>query len=184
MIKLENVSVLFEGRQVLDNLSYEFPEKGLVLITGASGSGKTTILNLILGLLKPNSGKIDLNGAKLSAVFQEDRLVPTLTALENVQLVSDKVEALIRLSDMKLEDSINHYPSELSGGMKRRVAIARALSFPSDVLVLDEAFSGIDVPLAKNLIEQITKEYSEKLIIAVTHRPELFEGVEHSVLSL
>lgn len=184
MIKLKNISVSFEGRRVLDKLSFDFPEKGLVLITGASGSGKTTLLNVILGLLKPDSGEVDLNGAKLSVVFQEDRLVPTLTAIENVALVSNKGEAEKRLTQMKLSSATDLYPSELSGGMKRRVAIARALAFPSNVLVLDEAFSGIDDPLAKKIIEQITSEYSGKLIIAVTHRPELFEGVEHSVLSL
>ena len=184
MIKLKNISVSFDGRKVLDNLSFEFKDKGIVLITGASGSGKTTLLNVILGLLKVDNGSVDLNGSKISAVFQEDRLVPTLTAAGNVSLVSNKEEAKKRLTEVNLADSLNFYPHELSGGMKRRVALARALSYPSDVLVLDEAFAGIDDPLAKRLIEQITKEYSERLIIAVTHRPELFEGVEHSVLSL
>ena len=184
MIKLKNISVSFEERVVLENFSFTFPEKGLVLITGASGSGKTTLLNAILGLLKLDSGSIDLNKAKLSVVFQEDRLVPSLTALENVELVSDKSEAEKRLSQMKLTDSLNLYPAELSGGMKRRVALARALAFGGDVLLLDEAFSGIDDTLAGQIIKEICKEYKDKLIIAVTHRPELFSKVEYSVLKL
>ncbi len=183
MIKLENISVFFEEKAVLENFSYAFPKKGLVLITGASGCGKTTLLNVILGFIKPD-GAIVTDGESISAVFQEDRLVPSLTALENVELVSNKAEAEKRLEEMKLSDSFDLYPKELSGGMKRRVALARALAKPSDVLVLDEAFAGIDDPLAKELIEKIKEEYKEKLIIAVTHRPELFKGMEYTVCSL
>lgn len=184
MISLKNVSVLFEGRKVLDNFSFDFPKKGLVLITGASGSGKTTLLNVILGILKPNSGRVNTSSSKLSVVFQEDRLVPGLTALENVELVSNKAKAEKRLVEMKLLDSKDLYPSELSGGMKRRVAIARALAFSGDVLVLDEAFSGIDDPLAIEIIQNIYKEYKDKLIIAVTHRPELFKGLDYTVCKI
>lgn len=184
MIEIKNISVSFEERLVLENFSYDFPKKGLVLITGPSGSGKTTLLNVILGLIKPDNGEINTFGLRLSAVFQEDRLVPSLTALENVELVSEREEALKRLAQMKLDDSLELYPLELSGGMKRRVALARALSFPFDVLVLDEAFAGIDDPLAEGIIEEITREFSDKLIIAVTHRPELFKGVEYSLCEL
>ena len=183
MIKLQNISVSFEGRTVLENFSYEFPKKGLVLVTGPSGSGKTTLLNVILGFIKPE-GQVKSYAKAVSAVFQEDRLVPTLTALENVSLVSNKDEAKKRLIEMKLGDSLDLYPSELSGGMKRRVAIARALAMPSDVLILDEAFSGIDDPLAKELILEILKEKKDNLIIAVTHRPELFEGLSYSVCEI
>lgn len=184
MIKLKDISVSFEERPVLENFSYEFSEKGIVLITGASGSGKTTLLNLILGLIKADSGEVDTFGITISAVFQEDRLVPSLTALENVELVSNRKEAEKRLDEMKLGDAKDLYPRELSGGMKRRVALARALSFPSDVLILDEAFTGLDDPLARELITKIAKEKKDKLIIAVTHRPELFEGLDYTVCNI
>ena len=184
MIELKNISVFFDQKPVLENISALFPKEGLVLITGPSGSGKTTLVNVILGLVKPTCGEVLLNGAGLSAVFQEDRLVPTLTAAENVLLVSNKTETEKRLEQMKLIDAKEKYPAELSGGMKRRVAIARALSVPFDVLVLDEAFAGIDEPLAREIIGEILAEYPDKLIIAVTHRPELFEGTGYLVLSL
>ncbi len=184
MIKFENVSLSFDGRSVLKDLSAELQESGIVLITGPSGSGKTSFLRLILGLQPADSGVVHSSDVKISAVFQEDRLLPNLTALENVALVSDKGEAEKRLYALKLSDSLHLYPDELSGGMKRRVAIARALAFGGDVLILDEAFTGIEEPLAREILKSITKEYKEKLIIAVTHRPELFEDYKYSEIKL
>ena len=181
MIKLENISVSFGEKKVLDNFSFSFPDSGVVLITGASGSGKTTLAKLILGTLNADSGKVETNGYKFSVVFQEDRLIPTLTAFENVELISNKDEALTRLKEVKLEDSESKYPQELSGGMKRRVAIARALAYGGDVLLLDEAFAGIDDLLSVVIIGKICEEYKDKLIIAISHRPELFSSVHYSV---
>lgn len=184
MIMLKNISVSFDERLVLDKFSFTFPKKGVVLITGTSGSGKTTLTRVILGLTTPNSGEVDTGGAEISVVFQEDRLVPSLTALKNVELVSNRASAQERLSQMGLTDTDNLYPSELSGGMKRRVSIARALAFGGDVLLLDEAFAGVDDTLAKRIIAEICKEYKDKLIIAVTHRPDLFSAVPYTVCAL
>ena len=181
MIKLNNISVSYNQKAVIKDLSFTFPKKGVALITGASGSGKTTLARVILGLKKADSGQIDTSSAKITAVFQEDRLLPNLNALENIALVSNKEKAEERLLQMELIDAQNLYPSELSGGMKRRVAIARALAFGGDVILLDEAFSGIEDDLAKRILTSILKEYKDKLVIAVTHRPELFEGVEYTV---
>ena len=184
MIEFINVSLAFPDRKVLNNFSHKFKEKGIILITGASGSGKTTLTRLLLGLIKADSGTVDTNGAKFSAVFQEDRLIPTLSALENVELVCDTAEAEKRLSDLGLSDSLHLLPEELSGGMKRRVAIARALAFGGDVLVLDEAFNGINEDLARSIIEKIAEEYKDRLIIAVTHQPELFSNYEYTEIKI
>lgn len=181
MIKLKNISVFYNQKAVIKDLSFTFPKKGVVLITGASGSGKTTLARVILGLKKADSGQTETNSAKITAVFQEDRLLPNLNALENVALVSNKEKAEERLLQMELIDAQNLYPSELSGGMKRRVAIARALAFGGDVILLDEALSGIEDNLARRILTSILKEYKDKLVIAVTHRPELFEGTEYTV---
>ncbi len=174
MIELKNVSVIYPDKTVLRDFSAVFPDKGLFLITGASGSGKTTLVRLILGLISPTKGNVLTKSTKIATVFQEDRLVPTLTALENVKLVSSRQEAIRRLTDVGLGDSLKLFLSELSGGMKRRVAIARALAYGGDILILDEAFTGIDEPTAKDILAKIMAEYKDKLVIAVTHMPELF----------
>ena len=184
MIEFKNVSLSYEEKRIIKNFNATFPDSGTVLITGRSGEGKTTLARLMLGLVKPDAGELNTEALKFAVVFQEDRLVPSLTALENVELVSSKEEARKRLCQMKLEDSFEKYPSELSGGMKRRVALARALAYDGDVLLLDEAFTGIDDPLAKELIGEICEEYKDKLIIAVTHRPELFSKINHKIISI
>lgn len=184
MIKLKNVTVRYEDKTVLDNFSLTLKKKGIVLITGPSGCGKTTLTRLLLGLISPESGSVDTEGAVISAVFQEDRLLGNLTAKKNVALVSDDKEAEKRLASVGLCDSLNLYPHELSGGMKRRVAIARALSFGGDVLLLDEAFNGINEDLARDILENIAEEYKDRLIIAVTHQPELFSGYDYTEINL
>lgn len=184
MIKLEDVSLSFDEKKVLDNFSFVFPNKGIVLITGASGSGKTSLAKIILGTLKADNGTVDVNNVKISAVFQEDRLVPSLTALQNVELVSNKTEGLKRLEQVKLSDCKSKLPFELSGGMKRRVAIARALAFGGDVLLLDEAFTGIDDTMAREILNIICDEYKDKLVIAITHRVELFSSVDYTVCKI
>ncbi len=184
MIELKNVSLAFEKREVLKDFSATLTDKGILLITGPSGNGKTTLTRLIAGLSSPDSGEIQTNGAKIAVVFQEDRLVPTLSALENVALVSNKTEAEKRLADMELSDSLSLFPDELSGGMKRRVAIARALAFGGDVLLLDEAFNGINEDLARSIIGKIAEEYKDRLIIAVTHQPELFSEYKYTEIKL
>ncbi len=184
MIEFKKVSLSFDGKPVLKDLSFTLPDKGIVLITGPSGCGKTSVARLILGLTKPSSGKVITNDTKISVVFQEDRLVPTLTALKNVALVGGTEKAEKILCDLGLCDSLNLFPDELSGGMKRRVAIARALAFDGDVLLLDEAFTGLDEGLCEEVLGYIYKEYKDRLIIAITHRPELFEGYEHQKIEI
>ncbi len=181
MIRFNNVSVEFDGKSVLRNFTAELPESGIVLLTGPSGAGKTTLLGLILGLLKPSDGSIILshNIEKISTVFQEDRLVPSLTALENVALVSSETEAEKRLGEVHLSEAKALYSDELSGGMKRRVAIARALAFSGDVLILDEAFTGIEEELCREILSNIATEYKDRLIIAVTHLPSLFSDYDY-----
>lgn len=179
MIEFKNVSLSFEGKEIFKNFNLNLESNGIVLITGKSGSGKTTFSRLILGLIKADSGSVNTNSVKIATVFQEDRLVPTLNAKQNVAIVSNNEEAEKRLKEMELTDSKELLPEELSGGMKRRVAIARALAYGGDVLILDEAFSGVDSELALRIIDKIYEEYKNKLIIAITHRPELFAKYDY-----
>ena len=169
MIKLENLSLKYGKDTVLDNLSYEFEEGKLTARLGESGVGKTSILNLIAGLIKPSAGKVTNTCERTSYVFQEPRLFDWMTAKENVSTVSDAKVAEDMLSLMGLGDSLDKYPTELSGGMKQRVSIARALAYSPDLILLDEPFKGLD-PDRRREVSKIVFEYiGGKTAIIVTH---------------
>ena len=145
VISVWNLSKTFGGHAVLDHFSVEIPLCGVTVIRGASGAGKTTLFRLLLGLEKPDSGEIiGMQGRKPAVVFQEDRLLPWSTALENAALGSDETRAKVALTRLGLGESLGLLPRELSGGMKRRVAIGRALAYGGDILFLDEPFTGLD----------------------------------------
>lgn len=174
-ITLENVYKKFDEKSVIENLSFTFPECGVVAITGVSGVGKTTLIRMILGLETADSGKISGNDTKFSVVFQENRLVPTLTAIENILFTTDEpkskdniIKATELLKAVGLEGEENTLPKELSGGMARRVAIARALCVDG-VLVLDEPFKEIDEQNRMNIISLIRERSKDDLVIIVTH---------------
>ena len=145
VISVKNVTKVFGGHAVLNNFSAEIPLCGVTVIRGASGAGKTTLFRLLMGLEKPDSGEIHgLEGKKSAVVFQEDRLLPWSTALENAAMGSDEERAKDALVRLGLADNLNQLPRELSGGMNRRVAIARTLAYGGDILFLDEPFTGLD----------------------------------------
>lgn len=165
---IKNISKAFGGKLVLNNLSFEIPDKGIFGIFGPSGCGKTTLLRILCGLEKADSGEI--NGKKkFSVVFQEDRLMPAMTALENVAAVSDEKTARKWLGKVGLGDSLDKYPAELSGGMSRRVAIARGLAFDADALILDEPFKGLEAELKERVAALICEYAQKKAVVLVTH---------------
>ncbi len=169
MIKLKNVNKSFDDKQVLRDFSLDISTGERVCLMGASGSGKTTVLRLIMGLEKQESGEVYKGGA-VSAVFQENRLCEDFSALSNVTLVCDQKEkAKEMLCALSLCDDIDTPVRELSGGMKRRVAIARALCFPHDILLLDEAFSGLDEQTKRETAEVINRETFGKTVLLVSH---------------
>lgn len=144
-IEIRELTKSFEGKTVLRDFSASIPLSGVTVIRGASGAGKTTLFRLLLGLEQPESGSIcGMTGRTPAVVFQEDRLLPWASALDNVSLVSDEARAREALGRVGLGDDLDRLPKELSGGMKRRVAIARALAYGGDILFLDEPFTGLD----------------------------------------
>ncbi len=145
MIELNNLTVILDGRAVLDRLTASVSDTQTTAVMGASGAGKTTLLRALAGLQKPDAGAITgMEGRRVAFVFQEDRLLQWKSALENVALVSDAEHAARWLTRLGLKDAMRLLPKELSGGMRRRVAVARALAYGGDLLLLDEPFGGLD----------------------------------------
>ena len=171
MLQIHELTFSYVPDQPLfDRFSLEAPKGERVCLKGASGAGKTTLLRLIAGLETPNGGAITLPpDCKTAMVFQEDRLLPWLTAKGNVSLCSSDAAAGDWLRAFGLEDELDAYPSTLSGGMCRRVALARACAVAPDLLLLDEAFKGID-PARKEAIMTLLKEkFQNSLILFTSH---------------
>ena len=173
-IVLTDVTKRFGGKLVLDRFSASLPDSGAVAVTGPSGAGKTTFVNLLMGLVKPDSGRVEgLEGLTFTAVFQEDRLFDVMSVKKNIRLArrgrtTDR-EIASHLKEVGLGAELYSRAGELSGGMKRRVALVRAVFAAGDVLVLDEPFRGIDDAMRVQCAGYIMRRASGRLIVLVTH---------------
>jgi len=171
IIFADHISKSYNEIPVLSDFSLRLPEHGIIGLSGPSGCGKTTFLHIMAGLIEPDSGSITgLAGKKTGVVFQEDRLLPWLTAQENIDLIV-KNSTLTQqwLDAIQLSDKADSYPSELSGGMKRRLALARALAFDCDLLLMDEPFQGLDDMLKETLYPLVRDAALTKPVVMVSH---------------
>ena len=193
----EEVSLAFDDKVILDRISFELLPGHMKIIVGASGAGKSTILKLILGLLKPDSGRIIVHGhevhamkesdlmevrARLGMVFQEGALFDSLTVRENVGYrLYEETDLPLETVDRRVQEVLGYVglgeyadrmPSELSGGQRRRVAIARALASKPEILLYDEPTTGLDPITALTIDDQIIKlrDLEDVSSIIVTHQ--------------
>jgi len=194
-IEFRNVTMEFDNRKVLNDLSFKVMKGETKIILGGSGCGKSTTIKLVLGLLKPDQGQILVDGEditnysetdmmrvrkKIGMIFQEGALFDSLSVYENVAfklheqgIPEDEVEAEVRrmLRFVNLEAEIDKMPSELSGGMRRRVGIARALVGDPKIVLFDEPTAGLDPPTARTICELAMKlrDLEDVSSIFVTH---------------
>jgi NitT/TauT family transport system ATP-binding protein len=187
-LKFTNVTKSFGDKAVLSGFSHIFEKGSRTCIMGASGVGKTTLLNLVLGLEKADSGVISGIPDDVSAVFQEDRLSESFSAVANIIAVTGKSvsesEIVNCLSELGLQGSERKPVSELSGGMKRRVAIARALLKKSELIVLDEPFKGLDEEIKLKTISVILEYTKGKTLLVATHDPNDANLLDAEILNL
>lgn len=179
-MKLNNVSFSYDNKPVFENFSLEI-EEGITCLMGASGLGKTTLLKLLGGLLKPDEGTVDIGDRKVSFMFQEDRLLPWLSVRDNVLLVTDREKETDELlCELGIDGNLRI--DELSGGMARRVALARCLMFDSDLLLMDEPFKGMDSKLIIRVAGIIRRQ--NKTAVISTHSLEEAKALDAEVITL
>ena len=174
MLTIRGICKSFEGRPVLEDVSFDFPEAAVTALRGPSGCGKTTLVNIILGLIEPDAGDVLMPAsARTAAVFQEDRLIEHFSAARNVRLTAPAsvTDEQIRsaLSELGLAQEGEKRVSEFSGGMRRRVAVVRAALFQPHLLLLDEPFKGLDEEMRARTAAFLRRNCAQATTILVTH---------------
>lgn len=206
MLELKNISKKFKDRQILSDFNLTVEENKILAIVGPSGGGKTTLLRMLAGLEKIDSGEIIYNGAPLPIdelekrnllgfVFQDFQLFPHLTVLENLVLspiktmnmaknVAEK-KAVELLEKLGLEKQINNYPTSLSGGQKQRVALTRAMMIEPKIIGYDEPTSALDPELRLEVEKLILKNRELGITqIVVTHDLQFAENIADSIVKV
>jgi phospholipid/cholesterol/gamma-HCH transport system ATP-binding protein len=209
-VEFRNVSFSYDDKRVLDDVSFTLARGEIKIILSGSGGGKSTILKLILGLLKPDAGQIFIDGEditpldetelqpvrdEIGMVFQEGALFDSLTVYENVafrlqehELPEKDVENQVRslLKFVKLDDAIDQLPSELSGGMRKRVSIARALVGAPKIILFDEPTVALDPPTSGTICDLIIelRDLEHVSSIVVTHEMDVVKYLTSEYVSV
>lgn len=194
-IKIEHLDFSYGEHKIFSDFSMEVPNGATLCLMGESGCGKTTLLRLLSGQLSASGTIRGVRGQRISMVFQEDRLCEDFSAKVNVRLgccrgcypnrtpVSDSA-VLAHLDAVGLSDVSGRQVSELSGGMRRRVAIARAVLSDSDLLLMDEPFTGLDAATRQQVIRYVLREKGKRTLLAVTHDAKEATALGGAILRL
>lgn len=205
LLEVKNVSKIYGDLHALKEVSFQVRKGEWVAIMGSSGSGKSTMMNIIGCMDKPSVGEVILDGQditkesqnsltkirreKIGLIFQQFHLIPYLTALENVMVaqyyhsIPDEQEALQALERVGLKDRAKHLPSQLSGGEQQRVCIARALINSPEIILADEPTGNLDEVNEKIVIDILTQLHEEgSTIIVVTHDLEVGDVAERKII--
>ncbi len=175
MIKVQNITVRYGEKLVLDRFCLEIPAQGLTALSGPSGCGKTTLLRVAMGLVRPSEGSVSgVDPARTAFLFQEDRLLPWRTVAQHITDVLPRFrrgEAGRWLAFAELEGEENAYPAALSGGMARRLAMARCAALGGDLFLMDEPFAGVDPERTARILDRL-RELDVPVVLA-THQPQV-----------
>lgn len=199
-ITVKNLYKSFDGRKVIDNVSFNVKDGEVLAVVGFSGSGKSTILKLICNLLKSDKGQIETSIGDIAMVFQYSALFDSLNVFENIAFaLKERREFRKKFSNQQLEDIVKQklkmvglegierkYPSELSGGMQKRVSFARAIVTEPKTILYDEPTSGLD-PISSTLIEDYIvrlKEETQAASIVVTHQMSTIQRTADRIIML
>ena len=199
-IKVENLTKEFDGRKVLDNISFTVEQGEVLSIVGFSGSGKSTILKILCGLLQKDSGSIDIGDGDVAMVFQYSALFDSLNVFDNISFaLQERKEFKNKYSRKELEDIVakslsivglsgieDKFPHELSGGMQKRVSLARAIVTTPKFILYDEPTAGLD-PIASTVIEDYIlhlRNETKATSIVVTHQMSTITRCSDKVIML
>ncbi|MBD5390752.1 ABC transporter ATP-binding protein [bacterium] len=172
MIKLRDITKAYKEKVIFDHFNLDIEDHKITCILGASGVGKTTLMNIIANMTK-FQGHVDRE-EKISYIFQEPRLIPTLTVKNNLKFTSpDATEEQMDqiLDQLNIRDKRDTFPNQLSGGEAQRVSIARAFLYDASIILMDEPFSSLDLSLKYKLIQQFSSLWKmhQRTVVFVTH---------------
>ena len=187
LIHCERLGIQFNGIAVLQDINLTLSQGDRIALLGPSGCGKSTLLNVLAGLLEASTGTVEryLQPAEMSFVFQDASLLPWKTVLQNITMIPELIAEKINSAELYqraesillqvgLQDKLNAYPDQLSGGMKMRAALARALLVAPQLLLLDEPFSALDDPTRERLQDDLRAMHASSSLttVLVTHNME------------